>query len=222
MFEKSEVNETEAREVLKTIQRQNQRLTSLVTDLLLLTRLDYQSIPIQEDMCCLNDIINDLIEEFAALAIASNVRLTTAVKVTAPLNVIGNEDQLYRLFSNLIVNAIKYTPAGGKVTIDLNYNDYYAVIQIEDTGVGIPQTEITRIFDRFYRLNSDRSRKTGGSGLGLAIAQAIVNAHKGSINAHSTLEKGSKFTVKLPFDHRPQKNLARLVKALPNKKLPKT
>lgn len=218
----SEVNETEAREVLKTIQRQNQRLTNLVTDLLLLTRLDYQSIPIQEDMCCLNDIINDLIEEFAALAIASNVRLTTGVKVTAPLNIMGNEDQLYRLFSNLIVNAIKYTPAGGKVTIDLNHNEYYAVIQIEDTGVGIPQAEIARIFDRFYRVNSDRSRSTGGSGLGLAIAQAIVHAHHGSIDAHSTLEIGSKFTVKLPFNHRPQKNFVRLVKALPNKKLPKT
>ncbi|TVP62026.1 MAG: two-component sensor histidine kinase [Nodularia sp. (in: Bacteria)] len=208
----SQLDETEAREILTTIQRQNQRLTTLVTDLLLLTRLDRQSVPIQYDMCCLNDILNDLIEEFAALAIASDVKLISQVAMSASLNVMGNEDQLYRLFSNLIVNAIKYTPAGGKVTIDLDRNEYYAVIQVQDTGIGIPDSEITRIFDRFYRVNSDRSRKTGGSGLGLAIAQAIVHAHKGSITVHSELETGSKFTVKLPFHNSPKKNFARLIK----------
>ncbi|MDH6055404.1 two-component system sensor histidine kinase RppB [Umezakia ovalisporum] len=193
----SQFNEAEARETLKTIQRQNQRLTNLVTDLLLLTRLDRQSVPLQRD-CCLNDIINDLIEEFAALAIASDVKLTSVVEVPASLNVIGNEEQLYRLFSNLIVNAIQYTPPGGKVTIYLNRHDCYAIIEVQDTGIGIPQTEITRIFDRFYRVDTDRSRSTGGSGLGLAIAQGIVHAHKGTINVHSQVQSGSSFTVKLP------------------------
>jgi signal transduction histidine kinase len=192
----SEIDGTEAREILKTIQRQNQRLTNLVTDLLLLTRLDRQLMAIQWDICCLHDIINDLIEEFAALAIASKVTLTTGV--TEPVKVMGNEDQLYRLFSNLIVNAIQYTPPGGNVTIYLAKNDNYAVIRVQDTGIGIPTAEIGKIFDRFYRVNSDRSRKTGGSGLGLAIAQAIVHAHQGSIDVHSELHIGSKFTVKLP------------------------
>ncbi|HYW22358.1 MAG TPA: two-component system sensor histidine kinase RppB [Nodularia sp. (in: cyanobacteria)] len=202
----SQLDETEARDILRTIQRQNQRLTTLVTDLLFLTRLDYQPMSMQYDMCCLNDIINDLIEEFAAFSIASSVKLISAVGVSKSLNVMGNEDQLYRLFSNLIVNAIKYTPAGGKVTIDLDCNEYYAVIQVHDTGIGIAPLEIPRIFDRFYRVNSDRSRSTGGSGLGLAIAQAIVHAHKGSIDVHSKIDIGSTFTVKLPFEHNPKKN----------------
>lgn len=147
----------------------------------------------------MNDIINDLIEEFAALAIANNLTLTSTVKEAKILNIIGNEDQLYRLFSNLIINAIQYTLPGGKVTVSLDRNDRYAVIQVQDTGIGIPQPEQNRIFDRFYRVNSDRSRNTGGSGLGLAIAQALVQAHHGSLNVQSELGQGSTFTTKLPL-----------------------
>ncbi|PHJ58704.1 histidine kinase [Nostoc linckia z18] len=194
----SQLDETESREILGTIQRQNQRLTTLVADLLLLTRLDRQPI-IQRDICCLNDIINDLIEEFAALAIANKIALTSTVKEAKLLNIIGNEDQLYRLFSNLIINAIQYTHQGGKVTVSLERSDRYAVIQVQDTGIGISQLEQTRIFDRFYRVNSDRSRNTGGSGLGLAIAQALVQAHHGSLNVQSELGQGSTFTTKLPL-----------------------
>ncbi|MDZ7960455.1 MAG: two-component system sensor histidine kinase RppB [Aulosira sp. DedQUE10] len=194
----SHLDETEAREILRTTQRQNQRLTTLVTDLLLLTRLDRQSVPMQREICCLDDIINDLIEEFAALAIAAEITLTSSIRVSHALNVIGNQDQLYRLFSNLIVNAIQYTTPGGKVTVCVERSDNYAVIQVQDTGIGIPQPELTQIFDRFYRVNSDRSRSTGGSGLGLAIAQAIVQTHHGSLDVQSELSKGSTFTVKLP------------------------
>ncbi|WP_414566869.1 two-component system sensor histidine kinase RppB [Nostoc sp. CCY 9925] len=193
-----QLDESESREILGTIQRQNQRLTTLVADLLLLNRLDRQPI-MQRDVCCLNDIINDLIEEFAALAIANNITLTSTVKEAKFLNIIGNEDQLYRLFSNLIINAIQYTPPGGKITVSLDRNDRYAVIQVQDTGIGIPQPEQNRIFDRFYRVNSDRSRNTGGSGLGLAIAQALVQAHHGSLNVQSELGQGSTFTTKLPL-----------------------
>ncbi|RAM51965.1 MAG: two-component sensor histidine kinase [Hapalosiphonaceae cyanobacterium JJU2] len=198
-----QLDETEAREILQSIQRQNQRLTTLVTDLLLLTRLDRQTVPMRREICCLNDIIDDLIEEFAALAIAAGIKLKSTIRVSDPVNIIGDGDQLYRLFSNLIINAIQYTPSAGKVTVYLDRSDHHAVIQIEDTGIGIPQQELSHIFDRFYRVNCDRSRTTGGSGLGLAISQAIVQAHHGSLNVQSELGKGSTFTIKLPFNIRP-------------------
>lgn len=191
----------EARDILTTIGRQNQRLTALVADLLLLSRMDRQPSPLRRQMCCLNDIVGDLVEELMVLAIASQITLKLHLKVSTQVYVVGDEDQLYRLVSNLIVNGIQYTPPGGSVTVTLDSSDSYAVIEVEDTGIGILLSEQKRIFDRFYRINTDRSRSTGGSGLGLAIAGAIAQAHGGSIQVRSVLGKGSSFIVRLPkFD----------------------
>ncbi|MBE9107625.1 two-component sensor histidine kinase [Nostoc sp. B(2019)] len=195
-----QIDSEDTRDILQTIQRQNQRLTALVVDLLMLARLDKQAQKLQREVCCLNDIVSDLVEEFEAMANAAEVKLTSLIQVHQPLNIIGNADQLYRLFSNLIVNAIQYTPKGGEVKVLLDRNDHYAVIKVQDTGIGIPKNELTRIFDRFYRVSSDRSRSTGGSGLGLAIVQAIIQSHHGSIDVQSNLGEGSTFTIKLPFN----------------------
>jgi signal transduction histidine kinase len=191
------LEEKDARDILGTIERQNRRLTQLVADLLVLTRMDCQTIQIRREKCCLNDIVSDLVEEFTPLAIASQLTLTSEILGSKPLEVFGDADQLYRLVSNLIINAIQYTPAGGKVTVILNSSDRHAIIQVQDTGIGIDLTEHSRIFDRFYRVNSDRSRRTGGSGLGLAIAKAIVQAHQGTIQVQSTLGIGSTFTIQM-------------------------
>jgi two-component system OmpR family sensor kinase len=201
-----QLDEKEVQDILDTIGRQNRRLIQLVADLLLLARLEQQAVPRRRQLCCLNDIVSDLIEEFAALAISKSVALTSAVRVHNPLNVIGDEEQLYRLVSNLIINAIQYTPAGGQVTVALERSDDQALIQIQDTGIGIAPSEQIHIFDRFYRVNSDRSRNTGGSGLGLAIAKAIVQAHQGSLQVQSELGKGSTFTIRLPLEVAPSKS----------------
>lgn len=193
------LDEKEARNLLQTIQRQNRRLTQLVVDLLLLARLERQALPMRLKTCYLQDIVSDLLEELEALAIANGVMLTSDVRVTHSLEVIGDEEQLYRLVSNLIVNAIQYTPAKGKVTVILDRSDRDALIEVKDTGIGIALAEQKQVFDRFYRVMSDRSRSTGGSGLGLAIAQAIVQAHNGSLQLQSELGKGSIFTVRLPY-----------------------
>ncbi len=190
---------TEARDTLASIQRQNYRLAELVGDLLLLSRLDQQELTTQWEPCCLNILINDLIEEFSALASAASLQLTSSVLCHQPLYVMGDEDQLLRLLSNLIANAIKYTRAGGYVTVILKRNNGHAVIEVQDTGIGIAPGEQKRIFNRFYRVNSDRSRTTGGSGLGLAIATAIVQAHGGSLCVQSEVGKGSTFIVQLPL-----------------------
>lgn len=189
----------EARDILASIQRQNHRLAELVQDMLLLSRLEQQMLATQQIHCCLNILINDLIEEFSALAAAASLQLKSLVLCQELLYVMGDEDQLLRVLSNLIANAIQYTPAGGYVTVILKRSNTDAVIEVKDTGIGIASHEQKRIFDRFYRVNSDRSRRTGGSGLGLAIAQAIVQAHGGSIQVQSQIGKGSTFIVHLPL-----------------------
>lgn len=188
--------------LLTTLKRQNLRLSQLVRDLLLLARLERQAAP-QQVFCCLNDLIADLVEELASLAIAAEVQLTAQMQVSDPVAVLGHEEQLYRMVSNLIDNAIQATPAGGKVVVFLDQSESYAIIQVQDTGIGISPEAQRHIFDRFYRVQVDRSRRTGGSGLGLAITLAIVQSHEGSIHVQSQLGKGSTFTVRLPLVHRP-------------------
>lgn len=194
-----DATDADAWDTLRTVERQNSRLSRLIHDLLVLSRVDLQGLPAQQESCNLNDLVTDLVEEFSALAITSNISLTATIPVTAPITVIGSEEQLYRLVANLITNAIQYTPSGGQVTVDLHRKDHHALIQVQDTGMGIAPQEQTRIFDRFYRVNSDRSRHTGGAGLGLAIAQAIVQAHQGTIQVQSEPSQGSIFSIYLPL-----------------------
>ena len=189
--------EIESRDVLQTINRQTIRLSQLVQDLLLLSRLDLQAIASQKQPCCLNEIVSDLVEEVAALALQADIDLKLKIVDEPKIYVIGNEEQLYRLMLNVLINAIYYTPEHGKVEVSLDRLDHYAIIQIQDTGIGIDSIDLPYIFDRFYRVNSDRSRKKGGSGLGLAIAIAIAKVHNGNIQVKSKLGKGSIFTIRL-------------------------
>lgn len=179
--------------------RQIKRLVSLTQDLLLLSRLEsgLQEVKIQQ--IYLNELVADVEEELLPLAMISQVLLSLNIPESYHLYIEGNEDQIYRMLLNLVNNAIKYTPVGGEVKINISVNNNLGFITIEDTGFGIPAADIPHIFDRFYRVNLDRSRNTGGSGLGLAIALAIVQAHKGKLEVQSQVDKGSKFTVILPL-----------------------
>jgi two-component system, OmpR family, Ni(II)-sensor and/or redox sensor kinase NrsS len=184
--------------MLQTVERQGRRLSHLITDLLLLTSLEQNSSPQPFQPCCLNDLVNDLTEEFLELATTADIHLTHRI-LGHEIYVLGNESQLYRLVSNLIANAIQYTPSGGYVVISLLTREQTAFVTVKDTGIGIAAAEQSRIFDRFYRVDGDRSRKTGGTGLGLAIAQAIIEVHHSNIQVQSELGKGSVFTVRLPL-----------------------
>ncbi|MFQ4140535.1 two-component system sensor histidine kinase RppB [Nodosilinea sp. PGN35] len=192
------ISDAEARDTLQVIARQNHRLARLVSDLLLLSRLDIQT-SAPGVACCLQDLLADIEEEMAALAIAKGIDLLLDQPATPPLVVIGHEEQLHRLVLNLVSNALQHTPANGKVVIRLRALDKYVLITVEDTGVGIHPDDQSRIFDRFYRIEKDRSRQSGGAGLGLSIALAIAQAHGGSIHVKSAVSKGSTFTIKLPL-----------------------
>jgi signal transduction histidine kinase len=193
------ISDAESRNTLQTLERQNLRLSQLVQDLLLLSRMDIQEELQKHSPCCLNDMVSDIVEEYAGLAIAANVLLLSRVDVKHPILVSGDEEQLYRLLTNLVTNAIQYTPSDGQVTIHLTQDEFQAIVQVQDTGIGIAAAEQSRIFDRFYRVNPDRSRQTGGSGLGLAIAQTIAQAHNGTLQVQSEPGKGSLFTLRLPL-----------------------
>ncbi|MGK7933554.1 MAG: two-component system sensor histidine kinase RppB [Microcystaceae cyanobacterium] len=183
--------------MLHSLERQGRRLSNLVTDLLFLTSLEGLSFSKEFQSCCLNDLVSDLIEEFSELATLANINLIEQIP-DQEIYVLGDESQLYRLVSNLIANAIQYTPVGGQVVVSLNRKETTALIYIKDTGIGIPKEEQKHIFERFYRVDSDRARKTGGIGLGLAIAQAIAYYHQGSIAVKSQVYQGSLFTIYLP------------------------
>lgn len=185
---------------LTVLQRQTLRLSELVRDLLLLTRIDQHKGAERHLPCCLNDLISDLIEELAFLAVKEEIKLSMQLQVSNLVYVLGDEEQLYRMVCNLINNAIQATPAGGKVTVVLRRDEQCAIIQVQDTGLGIPLADQRRIFDRFYRMEQDRSRHTGGSGLGLPIALAIAQAHEGTIQVQSEVGRGSTFTVYLPLE----------------------
>jgi two-component system OmpR family sensor kinase len=193
------ISELESRDVLQTINRQAVRLSELVQDLLLLSRMDLQLITLQKQACCLNEIVSDLVEEVSALAIQSNIDLKLKIPNESAIYVNGNEDQLYRLILNVLINAIHYTPEQGTVEVSLDHIEHHAIIQIQDNGIGISSTDLSNIFDRFYRVSNDRSRKKGGSGLGLAIAMAIAKSHSGYIQAKSEFGEGSTFTIRLPL-----------------------
>jgi signal transduction histidine kinase len=196
--QKSEGSPSIDQETITVFQRQTARLSQLIKDLLLLARIDRRELAGRHQLCCLNNLVSDLVEELAFLAVKAKVRLSLKIQVPQPVYTLGDEGQLYRAVSNLISNAIQATSEGGQVTVILDQVDQHALIQVQDTGVGIALADQARIFDRFYRVEQERSRRTGGSGLGLPIAQAIAQIHRGSIQVRSELGKGSVFTLRLP------------------------
>ncbi|WP_373542070.1 two-component system sensor histidine kinase RppB [Chamaesiphon sp.] len=200
-----EVIEPETRNNLEIAQRQVRHLSCLAEDLLWLSRLEAKQLPLRLQPCCLNDLVSDLEEELAPLAMAHSIELRLEILANQPIYIMGDSDRLYRAIANLIHNAIQYTPAYGVVTIRLESLERNAIVTIEDNGIGIDAADLPHIFDRFYRVQADRSRNTGGTGLGLAIVRAIVQAHHGSTQVDSQLKLGSTFIVNLPIKVTPSK-----------------
>lgn len=173
-----------------------ERMSKIVNDLLLLSKSDMGQEVVCNDPVDLELLVEGLLSHFKILAEAQQIELSSSISEVA--TVLGDQLKLRQLLVNLLTNAIRYTPEGGKVNLTLKNVDSGVEIAIADTGIGIPENDIPQIFDRFYRADKARSRQYGGSGLGLSIVKSIVNSHSGSIKVESIVGEGSVFTVTLP------------------------
>jgi signal transduction histidine kinase len=166
----------------------------LVTDLLALARADSGGELLARRPVMLDALLVDVYQQ--ARYQTSGVRLT--IGELEQVEIPGDPDRLKQLLFNLVDNACRYTPAGGRVTLSLVEQDGVASLSVRDTGTGISPEDLPRIFERFYRADDARSREAGGTGLGLAISQVIAEAHGGRIEVESRVGAGSTFTVVLP------------------------
>src|SRR5439155_4713354 len=186
----------EYRRVLTSSLEDVERLVRLAEDLLLLSRL---SVPAQvpRERVELEPLLVEVADIAARLADARGV--VFVVKERAPAAVLGDALALRRAVLNLIENAVKYTPRGGRVELTLRLVDRWAEVAVADTGVGMTPADGERIFEPFVRLDAARARDSGGAGLGLPIARSIVTAHGGTVAAESAPGAGSTFTIRLPL-----------------------
>lgn len=182
-------------ESMDIIQEEVERMTRLVGDLLLLARADAGGFPLANSRVELDSII---FEVYRQVEILAKGRVDVILTAVDPVCVLGDADRLKQLILNLASNAIKYTPAGGTVKLRLSHKDDLAIIEVSDTGIGIPTEDIPFIFDRFYRVDKARSRGLGGTGLGLSIVKWIAEVHGGEVTVNSSVGQGTTFIVSLP------------------------
>jgi two-component system OmpR family sensor kinase len=187
----------EYRRVLTSALEESERLAHLVEGLLLLARADAGVLRMDRLPMELVPLVADVCEQVRILAEAHAVALELGPVEAMAIE--GDEAQLRRLLLNLVDNAIKYTPPGGRITLTLQRGGGWALLRVSDTGVGLPPEERERIFQRFYRATKTHVRDEGGAGLGLCIAQSIAEAHGGRIQVESSPGHGSTFTVLLPL-----------------------
>jgi len=184
------------REVLERFAEQFDRLNALVNDLLLLAKFEGGGASLVMEPLDLGQLLGNLAELFEPLAEQKGIELR--LDPLGGIGVRGEKALLQQALSNLIHNAIQYTQEGGSVRLKVTEEDGWAKILVEDTGLGIPEEEIPRVFERFYRVEGSRSRQTGGAGLGLSIARRILEVHGGTIRLRSQVGVGTVVEVRLP------------------------
>jgi len=188
-------SENEYRESLTIIQDQAKRMAGIVSDMLALARADAGEQHLSMEDLYLNDLVAESCH--AAQALANQKCIQLICEPSEDLVFHGNEELLRRMIVNLVDNAIRYTPAGGSVSVKLACEPSYTRFVVSDTGIGIPPECVERVFDRFYRVGDPRTRTNGGSGLGLSIVKLAAESHRGSVDVISEPEHGSTFTVTL-------------------------
>lgn len=182
---------------LNIIEEHSKNLHHLIEDLLLLSKMESGRENLKREKLDAEKILKKVIETLDLVLNSKKIKVNLDFS-EKPFLIFGDPKSMEQVFSNLIDNAVKYNEPGGKIAVRGFYETDTAKIEIEDTGIGIPDSDIPRVFERFYRVDKSRSRESGGTGLGLAIVKHIIERHSGQIQVKSHPQKGSTFTITLP------------------------
>ena len=196
------LTEPVAPDFIKVSLDETNRMMRMVTDLLHLSRIDNATSHLDVELINFTAFITFILNRFDKMKSQDEEKKYELVR-DYPINSVWIEidtDKMTQVIDNILNNAIKYSPDGGKITVTMKTTDDQMILSISDQGLGIPKQDLPKIFDRFYRVDRARSRAQGGTGLGLAIAKEIIKQHKGFIWAKSEYGKGSTFTIVLPYD----------------------
>ena len=191
-----------APDFIKVSLDETNRMMRMVTDLLHLSRIDNATTQLDMELINFTAFITFILNRFDKMRSQDDEKKYELVR-DYPINSVWIEidtDKMTQVIDNILNNAIKYSPDGGKITVSMKTTDDQMILSIKDQGLGIPKQDLPKIFDRFYRVDRARSRAQGGTGLGLAIAKEIIKQHNGFIWAKSEYGKGSTFTIVLPYD----------------------
>ncbi len=178
------------------IHREGMRLLELIDSIINLSRIESQSHDQEMELINISDIAKEVISH---LRIKAEIKSIELVYSDQSVSILGNRRMIKDLLYNLVDNAIKYNKPRGKVEVHIMEEDNYCVIEVKDTGIGIPEEEQDKVFERFYMVDKSRSKKLGGSGLGLSIVKHIVKYHNGNISLKSQVGKGTEIQVKIPI-----------------------
>jgi two-component system phosphate regulon sensor histidine kinase PhoR len=189
------LSESERIRYLDMMEQQASRMRHIVTDLLVLAKLEGEAKPPGERLVDMSAVLRHVRDDASTL---SEDRHRITYDIDEGLTVKGAETEILSALGNLVMNAIRYTPDGGKVHVDWHMEGNSAVFSVTDSGLGIPAADIPRLTERFYRVDRSRSRDTGGTGLGLAIVKHVLQRHDAQLEVKSEEGRGSKFTVRFP------------------------
>jgi two-component system phosphate regulon sensor histidine kinase PhoR len=199
-----ELNESERAKFLDLMSIQTERMKTLVQDLLTLAKLEGNPEPPINQLVSMENMLQRVIVEAEGL---SQGKHQIDLQLKSVKNLLGDDQELYSAFSNLVSNAVRYTPDGGKITVQWFDDVGKVIFCVTDTGPGIAEEHLPRLTERFYRIDRSRSRDTGGTGLGMAIVNHVMSRHHGQLKIESTLGVGSRFYLIFPEERiAPQKN----------------
>lgn len=186
-------------EFMQDIAAEIDRESKIITDLLTLVKLDKKASNMNIELVNINELLDMILKRLHPIAAKRNIELI--LEGFRPVDAEIDETKLSLAISNLVENAIKYNKEHGWVKVFLDADHQYFTFQVSDSGIGIPESQLAHIYERFYRVDKSHSREIGGTGLGLAIAKSAVLLHRGSITVTSKEGEGTTFTVKIPLNY---------------------